>query len=119
MSAKTADLFGIPNCDTVRKARKWLEKQEIAYDFHDVREQPLQLPQLQAWAKQVGWTTLFNKRSTSYRNLDKATQANLDEASALALILEQPTLMKRPVFQQGGEIIVGFNEKLYQPITGA
>lgn len=119
MSSQTLTLFGIPNCDTVRKARKWLEQQAFDYSFQDVREQPLALEQLQSWAQQVGWATLFNKRSTSYRALDEATKANLDEDTALALILEQPTLMKRPVLQQGDTLIVGFNDKLYSPLKGA
>lgn len=119
MSAQSATLFGIPNCDTVRKARKWLEQQSVAHNFQDVREQPLNLALLQQWASQAGWEKLFNKRSTSYRALDESTKANLDEASALALILEHPTLMKRPVFQQGEILIIGFNDKLYQPLKGA
>ncbi|GGA82251.1 arsenate reductase [Neiella marina] len=116
MSTHHATVYGISNCDTVRKARKWLEKNAIDFNFQDVREQPLAQSQLAEWASQVGWEVLFNKRSTSYRGLSDEQKQNLDEASAVALILEQPTLMKRPVLITGDTIIVGFNDKLYSPL---
>ncbi|MBD1391204.1 arsenate reductase [Neiella sp. HB171785] len=116
MSTHHATVYGISNCDTVRKARKWLEKNDIDFTFQDVREQPLEHAQLSAWAQQVGWEVLFNKRSTSYRALTDEQKQNLDESSALALILEQPTLMKRPVLVIAETLIVGFNDKLYSPL---
>lgn len=116
MSAQPLTLFGIPNCDTVKKARKWLETHNLSYQFQDIRQTPLTLEQLQGWSAQVGWTALFNKRSTSYRALDDATKASLDEETALALILETPTLMKRPVVETGSELLVGFQAKTYQSL---
>ncbi|MBW8192188.1 arsenate reductase [Neiella marina] len=116
MSTQSATIYGISNCDTVRKARKWLEQHAIPHSFQDVREQPLEQSQLAEWAQQVGWEVLFNKRSTSYRVLSDEQKKGLDESSAIALILEQPTLMKRPVFTAANGLIVGFNEKLYAPL---
>ncbi|MCM2679290.1 arsenate reductase [Echinimonas agarilytica] len=118
MSVPHMTLLGISNCDTVRKARKWLEKNNISHDFQDVRETPLNATILQGWAAQVGWEVLFNKRSTSYRGLEQSVKDNLNEQSALTLIIEHPTLMKRPVLVNSDQVVaVGFNEKLYQPLT--
>lgn len=117
MANPNATVYGISNCDTVRKARKWLEQENIPHDFQDVRATPLSPELLANWAQVVGWQTLFNKRSTSYRALSDEQKQNLDEASALELILQQPTLMKRPVLVNGEQIIVGFNAKLYAPLT--
>ncbi len=118
MTGQTPTLFGIPNCDTVKKARKWLDANQLSYQFQDVREQPLTIEQLQLWAEQVGWEKLFNKRSTSYRQLEQDKKDNLNELSALALILEFPTLMKRPVLQTPEQLLVGFSDASYQSLLG-
>ena len=119
MSVQPMILFGISNCDTVRNARKWLEQAAIPYLFQDVREQPLTQEQLQQWAEQVGWETLFNKRSTSFRALDEHSKTHLNECSALALIQTTPTLMKRPVLVSPSHILVGFSSQLYQTLLRA
>lgn len=104
-----ATIYGIPNCDTVRKARKWLENEGVEHAFHDVRSNPLPLETLQHWADQVGIDTLVNKRSTSWRQLDPQQQ-QADTAELIQLLQDHPTLMKRPVLVIAPTIIVGFNE---------
>ncbi|NKF50570.1 ArsC family reductase [Shewanella sp. WXL01] len=107
-------LYGIKNCDTVKKARKWLEQNEHAFEFHDFRQDGLTEQQVENWAKLIGWETLFNKRSTSYRALADDVKASLNEASAIKLMTEQPTLIKRPVLERDNQIINGFKADSYQ-----
>lgn len=112
----TLTVYGIPNCDTVRKARRYLEQQHVNYDFHDVREQPLSHDTLAAWLQQVPRETLVNKRSTTWRQLsDEAKQLASDEV-AIALLQEHPTLMKRPLLCHSDGILVGFNEAQWQQV---
>lgn len=108
-------LFGIKNCDAVRKARKWLEANGVSYRFHDFRADGLTDERLQRWSKLAGWEVLLNRRGTSWRQLPAQTRDNIEEASALALMLENPTLIKRPVLELDDEtILVGFTESEYQ-----
>lgn len=107
-------LYGIPNCDTVKKARKWLEQQQIDYQFHDFRQQGLTPETVQQWCEQLGWEALLNKRSTSWRALDEADKTDLDANKAMALMLAQPTLIKRPVLNINGQYQVGFKDADYQ-----
>jgi len=107
-------LYGITNCDTVRKARKWLEQNLIDYRFHDFRKDGLTPTQLLQLEQQLGWETLLNKRSTSWRKVDKSQQENINKESALALMLDQPTLIKRPVLERENGAVVGFKEAQYQ-----
>lgn len=107
-------LFGIKNCDTIKKARKWLEANELDYQFHDYRVDGLEEAKLDSWIEEAGWKTLLNQRSTSWRQLDAAVKENIDATSAKALMLENPTLIKRPVLETGKEILVGFKETTYQ-----
>lgn len=109
-------VYGIKNCDTVKKARKWLEARNIEYHFHDVREDGLDRQQVQAWLNELGWEALVNRRSTSWKALDETTRASMDAASALDAILEQPTLIKRPLLDTGHERHCGFSEASYQSI---
>ena len=109
-------LYGIKNCDTVKKARKWLEAAGIEYRFHDFRADGLEREQLDAWNRTVGWETLLNRRGTTWRQLPEAVKAGIDEARALDLMMEQPTLIKRPVLEHGGEIRVGFKEADYKAL---
>ncbi len=103
-------LYGIPNCDTVKKARAWLDQQGIAHQFIDFKKQPASVPQLKAWAAQAGWQTLLNRAGTTWRKLDEATQQlALDEAGALALMATHSSLVKRPVAEwPDGSLTVGF-----------
>lgn len=101
-------LYGIKNCDTVRKARRWLDEQSVVHQFHDFRTDGLEPMQLEAWADQLGWEQLLNRRGTTYRQLPPERTASLDRATALALMLEQPALIKRPVVVRNGQARVGF-----------
>lgn len=107
-------LFGIKNCDTVRKARRWLEANGVEHAFHDFRSDGLPAAKLEDWAGQLGWEQLLNRRSATYRQLPPERTADLDRDRALALMLEQPTLIKRPVAVYRGEARVGFREADWQ-----
>ena len=107
-------LYGIKNCDTIKKARRFLDNHQIDYDFHDFREDGLNPIQLRAWMKELGWQTLINKRSTTWRKLPDETKENMDETLALVVAEEQPTLIKRPVLELSDKVLVGFSEKIYE-----
>jgi len=109
-------LYGIKNCDTVKKARKWLETHGIDYQFHDFRDDGLERKAVARWMKELGWETLVNKRSTRWKALDAASRDSMDADSALAAILEQPTLIKRPLLDTGQERHTGFSAASYQKI---
>ena len=109
-------LYGIKNCDTVKKARRWLEQHDIDYSFHDFREQGLERGAAAAWLEELGWETLINRRSTSWKQLSPEQRETMDQQSALAAIMEQPTLIKRPLLDTGTSRQVGFSEKTYQEI---
>ncbi|WP_258240491.1 arsenate reductase [Pseudidiomarina homiensis] len=114
----TATIYGIPNCDTVRKARRFLEQHQVDYDFHDVREQPLPADTLNQWLQQVDRDTLVNKRSTSWRQLSDKERALADDGVAIELLQRYPTLMKRPVLSVDEHIAVGFNETQWRQVMG-
>lgn len=109
-------LYGIPNCDSVKKARKWLEQHKASYRFHDFRKDGLSAPLLKGWVKQVGVDTLLNRRGTTWRQLDEQHKQNLDEQSAIALLLAHPTLIKRPVLVKGNSVLVGFDKDGWQSL---
>jgi len=104
----TLILYGISNCDTVKKARRWLDEQGVAYLFHDVRKDGLDAARLQGWIDALGWEKLLNKAGTTFRKLPDAQKDGLDAASAKALMLEQPAMIRRPVVEADGTISVGF-----------
>ncbi|MBU1192658.1 MAG: ArsC family reductase [Gammaproteobacteria bacterium] len=112
----TTILFGIPNCDTVRKARKWLDEHGKTYQFHDFRKDGLSAKQLHHWCELLGWETLLNRRGTTWRRLPEAERAAIDARRAEALMLAQPTLIKRPVLQMGESFEVGFDPDRYQTL---
>lgn len=107
-------LYGIKNCDSVRKARKWLDGNAVAYRFHDFRVDGLSAEVLDRWLAAVGWETLLNRRGTSWRQLDAAVRDGIDADGARALMLDNPTLIKRPVLEHDGRTHVGFTESLYE-----
>ena len=109
-------LYGIKNCDTVRKARKWLETQGIDYRFHDFRDDGLEREAVQGWLAELGWQSLVNRRSTSWKALDAHARESMDDDSALDAILEQPTLIKRPLLDTGKERFTGFSSGDYARI---
>ncbi|MCP3730213.1 ArsC family reductase [Sphingomonas sp. MG17] len=100
--------YGIPNCDTVKKARTWLDGQSIAYTFHDYKKEGVDSARLARWAHMVGWEKLLNRAGTTFRKLDEADKADIDEAKALRLMVANPSLIKRPVVEVPGGILVGF-----------
>lgn len=104
-------LYGIKNCDTVRKARRWLDSHGVDYAFHDLRSDGLDPATLAHWAKAVGWERLLNRRGRTWRELPEDEREGLDEAAALKLMAKRPTLIKRPVVEHAGGISVGFSEK--------
>ncbi len=106
-------LYGIKNCDTVKKARQWLETRGIEYRFHDFRTDDLELLLLERLEAQFGWENLLNKRGTTWRKLAESQRENLDRGKALALMLDQPSLLKRPVLETGAKTLVGFTPDYY------
>ncbi|ABD81865.1 ArsC family reductase [Saccharophagus degradans] len=109
-------LYGIKNCDTVKKARKWLDANNIEYVFHDFRSDGLHANQLKKWFSQADITTVVNKRSTTWKQLDHADQQALEAGHGQAIIMANPTLIKRPVLELNGEVTFGFKPEHYQTI---
>ena len=109
-------LYGIPNCDTVRKTRKWLKEREISHTFHDFRKDGLNPAQLRDWVAELGWETLVNKRGTTRRQLPEETRNSMDETLALAVMEDQPAIIKRPVLDLGTRRVVGFKADDYTQI---
>lgn len=112
----TATLYGIKNCDTVKKARQWLDQHGIEYRFHDFRGDGLEEKLAQKWLDEIGLDTLLNKRGTTWKQLDENLRAQVNAKNAGALLVEHPTLIKRPVLDIGHQRFVGFNDKLYREI---
>lgn len=107
-------IYGIPNCDTMKKARAWLSEQGIAYEFHDYKTAGIDAPRLEGWVKKVGWEVLLNRAGTTFRKLDDKAKSNLDEGKAVKLMLANPSLIKRPVLEIGRQKpIVGFKPEIY------
>jgi len=106
-------LYGIPNCDSVRKARQWLDSRGIAYVFHDFRKDGLDARLLDAWVNQAGWETLLNRKGTTWRQLPTEQREGIDAKRAATLMLAQPTLIKRPVLETGKHLEVGFDADRY------
>jgi len=105
-------VYGIKTCDTCRKALKWLEAEGIAHCFHDFRADGLTGKAVAAWVAALGWETVLNRRSTTWRELPEKARANLDAGSATALMVKHPTLIKRPVFTAGKTVLIGFDDKV-------
>ncbi|WP_045860645.1 ArsC family reductase [Teredinibacter purpureus] len=106
-------LYGIKNCDTVKKARKWLEQNSIDYTYHDFRLDGLKAETLSAWLNTIGAETLINKRSTTWKQLSDTEKQRITNGEALDIVLAQPTVIKRPVLMLANDTLVGFNEKIY------
>jgi Spx/MgsR family transcriptional regulator len=108
-------VHGIVNCDSVKKARTWFDARGVAYQWIDFRKSPPAIADLARWCRAVGWETLLNRRGTTWRALDDAAKAAVvDERSAIALMAAQPTLVKRPVVEAHGDVVVGFSEADYE-----
>ena len=111
--AKSVTLYGIKNCDTMKKARTWLDAHGVSYAFHDYKAAGIDRPRLEEWVKDVGWERLLNRAGATFRKLPDKARENLTEKRALALMLEQPSMIKRPVLDAGGKLIVGFQPEIY------
>jgi arsenate reductase (glutaredoxin) len=111
--SKSVTIYGIKTCDTMKKARAWLEAHAVPYVFHDYRVRGIDHGTLQAWARSVGWETLLNRAGTTFRKLSDASKADLDQSKAIALMLSQPSMIKRPVLEADGRLIVGFAPETY------
>jgi arsenate reductase len=111
--AKSITIYGIKNCDTMKKARTWLDSHGVAYGFHDYKTEGIERERLVRWAKQIGWEALLNRAGTTFRKLEDAEKENLEEAKAIALMQAQPSMIKRPVLDLGGKLLVGFKPELY------
>lgn len=109
-------LYGISNCDTIRKAKKWLDGKHIDYQFHDFRKEGLTRKQLTQWCDELGWENLLNKRSTTWRNLPDEAKNAITQDKAINIMLEQPAIIKRPVLDLDKRRVIGFNEKEYKAI---
>jgi Spx/MgsR family transcriptional regulator len=109
-----ATLYGIKNCDTMNKARAWLEARGVAYAFHDYKSAGIDRARLETWARSVGWETLLNRAGTTFRKLPESERSDLDERKAIALMLDQPSMIKRPVLDLDGRLLVGFKPELYE-----
>ena len=107
-------LFGIPNCDSVKKAQRWLEQHDINYQFHDIRRDGLDVALVQTWLKQVDWSDLLNQRSRTWRDLDDSVKQNLSIDKAVQLMVDNPTIIKRPVLVTNDVFMIGFNQDQYQ-----
>lgn len=106
-------LYGIPNCGSVKKARAWLDERGVDYRFHDYKKSGVERSSLELWADAVGWEMLFNRAGTTFRALNEADKANIDREKAVALMLAQPSLIKRPVVEGAGVLLVGFKPDVF------
>jgi arsenate reductase len=111
-------LYGIRNCDTVKKARAWLDARGLAYDFHDYKTAGIDEARLRGWLGRVGWERLLNRAGTTFRKLPDSEKVGVDEDKAVALMLAQPSMIRRPVVETGGELLVGFDPDRYEAAFG-
>jgi arsenate reductase len=111
-------LFGIKNCDTIKKARAWLDARRVAYRFHDYKIEGIDRRSLEAWCRAAGWEKVCNRAGTTFKKLPEPQREGLTAAKAIALMLEQPSMIKRPVLDVDGTILVGFSPDEYQHVLG-
>ncbi len=107
-------IYGIPNCDTMKKARKWLEKNNLEYEFHDYKKLGVPDKNLKLWVKSAGWKSILNKRGTTWRKLDDNIKDNINENSVIQVMLKNPSTIKRPVLESDNILLVGFKEDEYK-----
>jgi arsenate reductase (glutaredoxin) len=109
----TITIYGIKNCDTMKKARAWLDSHGVAYGFYDYKTEGIAKDKLKTWSDALGWETLLNRAGTTFRKLPDADKEGLNERKAMALMMAQPSLIKRPVLDLGGKLLVGFKPEIY------
>jgi arsenate reductase len=113
-----ATIYGIKNCDTMKKARAWLDARKVAYAFHDYKVAGIDRATLEGWVKTLGWEMLLNRAGTTFRKLPDADKAGITERKAIALMLAQPSMIKRPVLEAKGRLTVGFKPQTYKALFG-
>jgi arsenate reductase len=109
-------IYGIPNCDTMKKARKWLEANGVEYEFHDYKKLGVPENKLQNWVKQSGWETVLNQRGSTWRKLDDKTRNSINETSAIEIMLDHPSIIRRPILESGNKVLIGFRADEYQQL---
>jgi len=107
-------MYGIPNCDSIKKAKKWLEANDINYTFHNYKKDGISKAKLKDWCKQVDWEILLNRRGTTWRKLDDATKESINKTSAIDIMAAETSIIKRPVIEACNKILVGFSEEEYK-----
>jgi arsenate reductase len=112
-SALAVTIYGIKNCDTMKKARAWLDSHRVAYSFHDYKAEGVEKDRLKRWSDELGWETLLNRAGTTFRKLPDSDKEGLNERKAIALMLAQPSMIKRPVLDLGDKLLVGFKPEIY------
>ncbi len=112
-TTRTATIYGIKNCDTMKKARAWLDAHGVAYEFHDYKARGIERGVLEGWVRKIGWEKLLNRSGTTYRKLPEKAKEGLTEEKAIALMLAQPSIIKRPVLEVGGKLMAGFSPEAY------
>ncbi len=116
---KVVTIYGIKNCDTMKKARAWLEAHGVAYGFHDYKSAGIERGVLEGWAREAGWEVLLNRAGTTFRKLPDKDREGLTEKKAIALMVAQPSMIKRPVLDVGGRLLVGFKPEQYEKTFAA
>jgi arsenate reductase len=111
-------IYGIKNCDTMKKTRTWLEAHKVAATFHDYKASGIDKATLEGWAKKVGWDVLLNRAGTTFKKLPDADKEGITEKKAIALMLAQPSMIKRPVLEAKGKLTVGFKPEEYKKLFG-
>ena len=109
-------LYGIPNCDTMKKARNWLDSNDLDYEFHDYKKLGVPEKNLKQWVKKAGWQVVLNKRGTTWRKLDDNIKSSIDEVSAIQVMLENPSAIRRPVLESGNTLLIGFKLEEYKTL---
>ena len=114
----TTTIYGIKNCDTMKKARQWLDDRGVAYAFHDYKTSGIDRGHLETWTGKSGWETVLNRAGTTFKKLPDDAKADLDREKAIALMIAQPSMIKRPVLEIGGKLLIGFKPEVYAAELG-
>jgi len=112
----TVTIYGIKNCDTMKKARTWLDAKGVTYRFHDYKAEGIDAESLKRWVDTLGWETVLNRSGTTFRALPDADKQDLDAGKAIALMLAQPSMIKRPILDRGGALTAGFKPEIYETL---
>lgn len=114
----TITIYGIKNCDTMKKARTWLDSHSIAYDFHDYKAVGIDRDHLERWTKEAGWEVVLNRTGTTFKALPEADRTDLSKDKAIQLMMAQPSMIKRPVLEADGKLLIGFKPDIYAAAFG-